>query len=261
MNRQQIILLVISISAVILIFQLPMVVVENEPVSEVSIPHEVSISDEDRVAFSSLTDLLRKSENTKNSVNFADSLARLSLKYQLVDSAVYFASIILEEDSSESGRYKAAHIYYRAFQVVDSRAQVEVLAGKARAIFEELLVADPENSSLKNKLAMTLIATDTPMAGVQLLREVLEADPENREATFNLGVLAIRSGQYDLAIERFSQLISLNSDDDEAIFYLGVAYVESGKNQDAKKTFERLIDQEDADPALKATASTYLKDL
>ena len=105
------------------------------------------------------------------------------------------------------------------------------------------------------------MTTEAPMAGVQVLREVLASDPENREAILNLGLLAIRSRQFDRAEERFINLLELDSTDYEAQFYYGVSLSEGGKTEEAKAVFEKLVSTSDADPALKATASSLIKEL
>lgn len=258
MSRQQILVVVASIAAVVLIYQLPRVVVENETTAEVK-SHDFSISDEDQLAFASLRQQLKASEDIKKSINFADSLAQLYLKYQMSDSAAKYAAY-LQTDSSVAAQEAAAMIYYRAFEMASQPQEAQRLAGQAGEVFRNLLETDPTNSSWKNKLAMTLMTTEAPMAGVQLLREVLAENPENREAILNLGLLAIRSGQYDRATERFDRLLALDSSDYEALFYLGVAHAESGNNEAAKDVFEQLMSKQDADPALKATASNYMKD-
>lgn len=260
MNRQQIFLIVGALVAVVLIYQLPRVVVENETTTEVE-THDFSITDEDEARFTSLRQLLKESEEIKKSINFADSLAKLSLKYQMTDSAARYARLILSLDGSRNSIARAALIYYQAFQSTNDPEESKNFALKAREQFEVLLVEDPQNNYLKNKLAMTLMTTETPMAGVQLLREVLADDPENREAILNLGLLAIRSGQFERAEERFISLLALDSTDDEAQFYYGVSLSEVGKSEEAKAVFEKLMSNSDADPALKATASNLIKEL
>lgn len=260
MNRQQIVVVAMSVLVVVLLYQLPIGVVENEVATEVE-PHDFSISDEDAQAFSSLKRQLKESAEIKKSVNFADSLAKLSLKYHLLDSAADYAQKILQLDTDQSSKLKAAMIYYQAFQVSGNQVQSVEMATKARKIFEETLESDPHNSLLKNKLAMTLMITENPMAGIQLLREVLAKDPNNREAILNLGLLAIRSGQYDRAEERFRSLLELDSTDTESMFYLGVACSESGKTEEGKQVLEKLMHQRNVDPALKVSVSSYLKDL
>jgi len=260
MNRQQIILSVGALLAVVLIYQLPRVVVENETTVEVE-THDFSISNEDETTFTSLRQQLKESSDIKKSINFADSLAKLSLKYQLIDSAASYARLILSLDGSREAVAKASMIYYQAFQTTTDAEQSKELASKARDGFEALLVEDPQNNFLKNKLAMTLMTTEAPMAGVQVLREVLASDPENREAILNLGLLAIRSRQFDRAEERFINLLELDSTDYEAQFYYGVSLSEGGKTEEAKAVFEKLVSTSDADPALKATASSLIKEL
>lgn len=260
MNRQQIILSVGALLAVILLYQLPRVVVENETTVEVE-THDFSISDEDEATFISLRQQLKESTDIKKSINFADSLAKLSLKYQLTDSVASYARLILSIDGSREGVAKASMIYYQAFQTATDPEESKELALKARDGFEALLVEDPQNNFLKNKLAMTLMTTETPMAGVQMLREVLASEPENREAILNLGLLAIRSRQFDRAEERFINLLELDSTDYEAQFYYGVSLSEGGKTEEAKAVFEKLVSTSDADPALKATASSLIKEL
>ena len=260
MNRQQIILSVGALLAVVLIYQLPRVVVENETTVEVE-THDFSISNEDETTFTSLRQQLKESSDIKKSINFADSLAKLSLKDQLIDSAASYARLILSLDGSREAVAKASMIYYQAFQATTDAEQSKELASKARDGFEALLVEDPQNNFLKNKLAMTLMTTEAPMAGVQVLREVLASDPENREAILNLGLLAIRSRQFDRAEERFINLLELDSTDYEAQFYYGVSLSEGGKTEEAKAVFEKLVSTSDADPALKATASSLIKEL
>lgn len=263
MTRPQIWLTVGGILAAVLIYQLPRVVVENETNENVEVAevHDFSITTEDAATFSSLRQQLKVSTDNKKSVNFADSLAQLHLKYQQIDSASIYASVILNADPDDSDKLKAAMIYYQAFQMSPSQEQALELAKKARENFEQLLVEDQQNNFLKNKLAMTLMTTENPMAGVQLLREVLADDPENREATLNLGLLAIRSGQYDRAKERFEFLLQLDSTDFESLFYYGVTLAESGEKESAKSVLEKIVNHSEVDAALKATAASYIKEL
>ncbi|MFT4833842.1 MAG: tetratricopeptide (TPR) repeat protein [Flavobacteriaceae bacterium] len=260
MGRQQIIVVVIAVIAVCILYQLPRVVVENEGVTSMG-AHELSISTKDEAVFSSLIQLLNNTTEIKKSINFADSLASLYLKYQMLDSAVEYANVILAIDSSRLAKFTGALIYYKAFQSTNDPQEAKKLAATAAKHIEDLLVDDPQSSVLKNKLAMTLMVTDTPMAGVQLLREILEEDPENRETILNLGLLAIRSRQFDRAIERFETLISLDSSDSESRFYLGLSQVEAGDTLVGKATLKKVIGDMNINPALKATVSSYLEEL
>lgn len=260
MRKHQVILLSVGVLLIVVLYQLPRVVVENDKVTDVK-PHDLDVTDTDNERIISLRDQLRASINLKKSISFADSLASTFLKYQLLDSAEKYAEYILSLDSTFLGKYKASMIYYQAFQNSTNGENSKSLANKAGELLRELLEESPNNSSWKNKLAMTLMVSENPMSGVMMLREILENEPENREAIFNLGLLAIRSGQYDRAEERFLKLIENNVSDHEAYFYLGVVYAETEQNDKGIEAFQKYIEFEEADAALKATASNYIKEL
>ncbi len=263
MNKQQIILTVTGIVLIGLLYQLPKVVVQNED-RQMSVDHETALDEPAKQRIADLKVKLAEAENSEISINFADSLAKEFLQYQLTDSAVEYAEIILEEDSSANARELAALIYYQAYRTGTGAGlgnKAVGYAAKARNLLTNLVEKQPENSSLKNKLAMTLMASENPMQGVMMLREILEADPDNREAIMNLGVLAVQSGQYERAIERFDQLLLMDSTDYEATFYKAVSLRESGKLEEGNELFESVLNNENADAATRAMASEYLKEL
>ena len=68
MNRQQIILSVGALLAVVLIYQLPRVVVANETTVEVE-THDFSISNEDETTFAALRQQLKESSDIKKSIS------------------------------------------------------------------------------------------------------------------------------------------------------------------------------------------------
>ena len=263
MNKQQIFLTVGGVILIILLFQLPKVVVENDEPA-MTMEHEVEMDVSARQRIADLKARLSESGNSKISINFADSLAKEYLQFQLTDSATVYAEQILATDASAEGRQLAALIYYQAYRIGSGRGLGEKAVGfaaKARNLLTTLVEEQPENSSLKNKLAMTLMASENPMQGVMMLREIVEANPDDREAILNLGVLAVQSGQYDRAVDRFDKLLSLDSADYEAAFYKAVSLTESGKKEEGKELFESVLNNEDADAATKAMASEYLKEL
>ncbi len=262
MNKQQIFLTIGGVALIVLLFQLPKVVVENDE-SAMSMEHEVEIDESTRQRIAELKLKLEESENSKISINFADSLAKEFLQFQLTDSATRYAEIILAEDTTVMARQLAALIYYQAYRIGSGRGLGEKAVGyaaKARNLLTALVDEQPENSSLKNKLAMTLMASENPMQGVMMLREIVEAEPENRETILNLGVLAVQSGQYERAIDRFDKLLTLDSMDYEATFYKAVSLTESGEKEEGKELFESILNNQDADAATKAMASEYLKE-
>ncbi|MFT6865556.1 MAG: tetratricopeptide (TPR) repeat protein [Cyclobacteriaceae bacterium] len=260
MSKHQVILLIAGVIAVVLLYQLPTVVVENDQITDV-MPHVITVSNADNEVINSLRIQLKVLSDKKKSINFADSLARVFLKYQMIDSAQEYAERVLALDTGALARYTAGMILYQSFQNTPNQDQARAISTKARSIFERLLSNDPENSALKNKVAMTLMISENPMQGVMMLREILDSEPVNREAIFNLGMLAIRSGQYDRAGQRFQNLIELDEADHEAYFYLGVSYAESGQNEKGTAAFQKYIEFDDASPALRMTATNYIKEL
>jgi outer membrane protein len=98
------------------------------------------------------------------------------------------------------------------------------------------------------------------MQGISMLREVLAEDPKNELALFNFGMLSIQSGQYDKAVEYMDRLVAVNPNHVQGQLLLGVAYMNKGNKEKARQQFEK-VKQLDNDPAVQATADSYLKDL
>jgi Flp pilus assembly protein TadD len=73
-------------------------------------------------------------------------------------------------------------------------------------------------------------------------------------------MLSIQSGQYERAIERLEELIKINPAHIQGQLLLGLAWMNSGEKEKARKQFEK-VKQLDKDPAVQATADSYLKDL
>ncbi len=93
-----------------------------------------------------------------------------------------------------------------------------------------------------------------------MLMEVLKSDPQNELALFNLGMLSIQSGQNEKAVERLETLVKINPNNTQAQLLLGIAWMNLGEMMKARGQFEK-VKQMDKDPAVQATADSYLKDL
>lgn len=259
MKKQQILLSLLGVAMIVGLYQLPRVVVENESDASVE-SHDFTISTDDAKAMSALKEAL-KGANIEKSSNFADSLARYFLKYGLLDSAEAVVNAMLLRDSSLYAKKIGIQILYQTFERAASTEDASGKAGKLRPLIEEVLEQNPEDLSLKNKWAMTLVTTETPMSGIQVLREIIGTNPNNREALINLGLLSIQSGQFDRAVGRFEKLIELDSTDFEAMLYLGVAYMETGQSSEARRVFTSVASSTDTDPAVKQAAENYLSTL
>ncbi|MEP2773747.1 MAG: tetratricopeptide repeat protein [Fulvivirga sp.] len=274
MLRTRILLLVSAAILVLIIFNLPKVVVDNEQPQldqasdSTSIPqptfqneeHLPTLSEEDMTKATSLKEKLRLAKNTEKSLTFADSLATLYLNADKYDSAAKFIEIIAENNPTEGNILKAGDVYYEAYGfAMDPAKQVE-MGAKARKFYTQILSKHPDNLEVKNKMAMTYLTTSNPMQGIAMLREILQEDPKNESAIFNLGVLSMQSGQYEKAVERFSNLVEINPEHTQAQFFLGVSYLETGQKDKARQQFE-LVKTLDEDPAVQATVDSYLEEI
>ncbi|MTI22131.1 tetratricopeptide repeat protein [Fulvivirga sp. RKSG066] len=275
MLRTRILLLVSALVLVVIIFNLPKVVVDNDPdkldkegevventqqSGPVEEGHTPELTKNDQARANSLKENLRLAKNTEKSLIFADSLAELYLKSNKYDSAAKFIEIIAQENPTEENLLRAGNVYYEAYGFAMDQNKQARLGAKAREYFDKVLAKSPDNLDVKNKLAMTYLTTSNPMQGIMMLRQILEANPENENAIFNLGVLSMQSGQYEKAVERFSALVEINPGHTQGQFFLGVSYLETGQKEKAREQF-KLVKTLDDDPAVQATADSYLEEI
>lgn len=265
MLKTRIILVSVAALLVVLIFMLPKSVVENESQLKEAAPEEVAQAGHAAVpaTLSATIKSIRaqfqsNSSNQKNAI-FADSLRTLYTQAGQFDSAAWFAEEAATFFNTTESFLNAGNSYYEAYTFAMEPARQEQLAEKARAWLGKVTATDSKNLEAKTKIAMTYF-TSNPPQGVGLLREVLAEDPKNEFALYNMGMLAVQSGQYDRAIERLEELKAVNPNHVQGALMLGVAYANKGNKDKARQQFE-LVKTLDKDPAVHATADSYLKDL
>ena len=271
MLKTRILLVIGSAITIWLIFLLPKVVVNNEadigqdsadsvsgntnPSQEVHTEASVETLRAIRQLRAQFSEGLPKEKNAI----FADSLATLYEDAGKFDSAAWFAEEASKFFNTIESWSKAGEQYYQAYTFSVDQGKQEQLAEKTREFFQKVLEASPENLEVKTKLAMTYLSS-SPMQGVMMLREVLAADPKNELALLNMGMLSIQSGQHARAVERLEELIKINPNHGQGNLLLGIALMNTGERQRAKQQFEK-VKQIDSDPAVQATADSYLEDL
>ena len=275
MLKSRIILLISAAALVVLIFNLPKVVVDNDPekVSEENVTprepakspgtdntHISKLSAEVLLKAQDFNEKLTSSVNKEKSTIFADSLAQLYLSVDKYDSAAKFIEIIAENNPEIGNWLRAGNAYYDAYGFAMDRDKQAFLGEKARLYFQKVLDASPNNYEAKNKLAMTYLSTSNPMQGILMLRQILEDDPGNESAMFNLGVLSMQSNQYDKAVERFLSVKELYPQNTQAIYFLGVSYLEIGEKAKAREQF-LLVKSLDKRPDVQASVDAYLEDI
>jgi tetratricopeptide (TPR) repeat protein len=268
MLKTRLLLIGICAVVVVLIFQLPKAVVENEdsmangPNDSVKSHLETHIQTPKEIAIriDNLRELYQASTEKEKNAIFADSLATLYNAANNFDSAAWFAEEASKFFNNIETWTKAGDNYYQAYTLALDQAKQKILATKAQEFYQKVLDKQPKNLEIKTKLAMTYLSSSNPMQGIGLLREVLAEDPKNELALFNMGMLSIQSGQYQRAVERLEELIKVNPEHLQGNLLLGLALMNSGDRKRAKEQFEK-VKQMDKDPAVQATVNSYLKDL
>ncbi|MBX7124156.1 MAG: tetratricopeptide repeat protein [Cyclobacteriaceae bacterium] len=195
----------------------------------------------------------------KNTI-FADSLSVLYSHAGRFDSAAWFAEQRATFSKTLESYQRAGEMYYQAFSFAMDDQKRSGLAEKCRLWFTKVQELEPNDLNARTKMAMTFLATGTPMQGIMMLREVLAINPKYEPALLNMGMLSMQSGQYDRAIERLQDLLKVNPEHEQGRLLLGAAYMNKGDKVRARELFEQVI-QTGTDPSVKAMAEEYLKEL
>jgi tetratricopeptide (TPR) repeat protein len=268
MLKKRILLAGSCVLIIFLFFQLPKVVVENESRLSSASPDTVANHIQSHTNAPKnirariqlfRSQLASGTEKEKNAI-FADSLANLYQAVNHFDSAAWFAEEASKFFNTTESWIKAGNNYYQAYTLALDQSKQKRLAAKAQQFYGQVLKAEPENLTVKTRMAMTYVTSASPMQGITMLREVLSKDPQNELALFNMGMLSIQSGQYQRAIDRLQELVRINPNHIQGRLLLGLAWMNSGEKEKAREQFEK-VKQLDKDPSVQATADSYLKDL
>ena len=268
MLKNRIILIVVSALVIVALFMLPKVVVNNDDqlatsttdsASQTSDPHTTAPEGLVKHIAHMRGEYAASAEKQKKAI-FADSLGTLYAKASRFDSAGVFAEEAATFFNTEESWFKAGDSYYQAYTFALNANKQGNLAEKTREQFQKVLDINPKNLEAKTKMAMTYLSSGTPMQGITMLRDVLKEDPKNELALFNMGMLSIQSGQHPKAVDWLTQLIEVNPAHIQGRLLLGIAYMNTDEKKKAKEQFEKVKDM-DKDPAVQATADSYLKDL
>lgn len=266
MHRSQIIAIAVALVAIVTLYNLPKVIINDTDKNKLSteststekaVSEAVNISPSDMKKLERLRNNFANAADVKKRCNFADSLAELYINLQKYDSSAAIADKLVLSNSDIATRKTAGNIYYKLYTLAGEPTVANSFATKAQDFYIEVLTKEPDNTTIKNNLAMTYVTSATPMKAIALLREVLAKNPNDETAIFNLGFLSIQSGQYAKAIERFEKLIQANPRNWKAHLYLGIALAESGKTAEAQEKFETVANNT-KDPELKAQAEQML---
>lgn len=160
--------------------------------------------------------------------------------HALVPYAYYITESAKLENSEKSLTF-AAHFLLDGVRSQEDHGLKDWLALQAKELFEKALVLNPKNDSSKVGLGSCYLfghISETPMAGITMIREVAERDPNNMYAQMMLGVGGMISGQYDRAIERFLKVVQAQPGNPEAVVMLAEAYERKGDKANAIRWYD-----------------------
>lgn len=160
--------------------------------------------------------------------------------HALVPYAYYITESAKLENSEKSLTF-AAHFLLDGVRSQEDHGLKDWLALQAKELFEKALVLNPENDSSKVGLGSCYLfghISETPMAGITMIREVAERKPDNMYAQMMLGVGGMISGQYDRAIERFTKVVQAQPGNPEAVVMLAEAYERKGDKANAIRWYD-----------------------
>lgn len=270
MKLPQIIAIVVAISLIAILYNLPKVIINKEDKNKLAIEADKSASRDNFKGIgasstpkrsSSKIEKLRKNfynvGDVEKRCNFADSLANAFIELENFDSSAWYAERLVLLNSELKAKATAADIYYKLYTLAAEPTVANLFATKAQQYYKEILQNDPSNTAAKINLAMTYVTSENPMQAIGILREVLDKEPNNESAIFNLGLLSLQSGQHQKAEARFRKLVELNNRNWKAHLYLGVALGELGNTADAQKELQMVV-KNAKDPSLVAEAKELL---
>ena len=278
MKKSQLILIAVGFVAVLGLFALPKVVVDNDSTgakmdesAEASTSdssdqnlietHENELSSESRSEAQQLKNAFLSNGDQEGKISAAQALSAIYQKEGLFDSAAYYSSAAAELKPGDlTLEEQAGKANYEAYSFALDKDKVAQLADKTRFYLNKVLEKDPNRLDLKTKIAMTYVSSSNPMQGITMLREVLEQDPQNEDGLFNMGVLSMQSGQYQRAAERFEELVKYHPNNIQGQFYLAVSYFEAKEKNKAKAQFEE-VKKLTQDPMILNSIQSYLDQL
>jgi tetratricopeptide (TPR) repeat protein len=198
--------------------------------------------------------------STDKKAGIIENLMLVFSEANRIDSAAKYAEGLLAIENSDLNLLKVADTYYQAYGFALTENKGKELGEKARNFYQKALDKNPALLKAKTNLAMTYVTTETPMAGILLLREVLNDDPNYEPALMNIGLLSMQSNQFEKASVRFRTIIKNNPKNTQAEFYLGICLAEMGEKTEARKYLES-VQKKDNDPAIQQAVKETLQNL
>jgi len=273
MRKKIIIATTVSVVLVVLLYNLPKVVVQqteatdkgkannlasSKPTNETAVQHEIGENLNDSVQFYQKS--IAKVKGTSSELEAMNRLLAFYKANNMYDSASVLAVSLAKEFPGKNSFLKAGDTFSDLLALSLKKESAQSNADKARFYFEKVLELDPNDNTVKAKIAMTYISTDKPMEGILMLREVAEKEPNNEFAQYNLGIFSFQTGQYGKAAKRFEEVVRINPVSVNGYYYLGLSQVKLNLKKEAATSFQKALKLE-TDPETKETIEMQLKEL
>lgn len=279
MTRLQAVLILLAVILVVAMMQLPKVVVINknkkvraENASEIKTTHEdathqLQLREDQRKQLLKLKDLIKNSNNSEQSLIFADSIADLFKSVNQYDSAAWYYELLTGKwQDNKKLLLKTADGYYAAFGFSLDKEKAKVLGKKAEEYYQKVLKLEPGNLDVQAKMAMTYAVSEQPMRAATTLLEIIQKNGNHPLSLYNLGLLSMQSGQFEKAVDRFEKFLSTQSSKGntklkaEVRIYLAESYINTKQESKAKEILKELSElKEDSLKTYRLAALDYLK--
>lgn len=250
MNKLQVLLTAIALLLVVGLYSLPKVVIDNNDPEETafiddSVPggivdHSSEIPEEVAPRIDFWKDKLFQNGQIQLDPESLDSLMTVFMEINKYDSAAFYAALYAENFNQIEHWQKAGDAYYEASTFALDKTKIDLLIQKTRQAYEKVLAQQPDNLDVKHNVAMTFVASSSPMQGILMLREILDIDPRNQKTLMSMGLLSINTNQFENAVGRFEALVKYYPQHIEGNFYLGVSYYETGQLVKARVQFNKV---------------------
>ncbi|MGC8751318.1 tetratricopeptide repeat protein [Hydrotalea sp.] len=260
MKKSQIVLVIASVVAVVLLFVFgkvtaPKSAANQAPMAqqEAGAPPAIHFADILQKARQQLTpEQNQRILSLENAVTRGDVKdQQLHVYHQLArfwkDSAhvfepyAYYMAQAAKLENSEKSLTFAAQLFVDNLLTENNPAMQHWLAENAKDLLDKALVLNPNNDSSKIGLGACYMfgnISDNPMQGILPVREIAQKDSNNLYAQMVLGLGGKKSGQLDKAIERFQFIVRKDPHNLEAIFQLAETYDMQGDKANAIHWYE-----------------------
>ncbi len=264
MNKQQLILLVIGSTLVLVLFFGGNTIPPKKPqptntnMQAAATKPTIEFKDLLAKAKQRLTDeQSNRITKLENSVTRGDVKAQQLKMYEqlssfwkdsmhLFEPFAYYNAQAAKLVGSEKNLTFAAQQFLERLLVEGDPAMQNWLASNAKQLFDLALVLNANNDSSKIGLGACYILgniSDNPMQGILPIREIAKKNPDNLYAQFILGLGGKKSGQYEKAIERFLIIVQKTPSNIEAELHLAECYELKGDKVNAIKWYSSVKGQ------------------